>query len=183
LEPLSAQATRPGQVLAVEATFGRERRRLLDFLRRRVGDRGDAEDLLQEVFSQLLSTDSLTEPIENLTAWLFSVARNKVIDWYRARRLAREGARERDDLRSDPADGPDHAYWRSVFWSELADALDDLPEEQRDVFVAHQLEGLSFKEIAARTGEPINTLLSRKHYAVLFLRERLRDLYDVLESR
>lgn len=133
----------------------------------------------------------MAEPIEDLTAWLFTVARNKVIDWYRKRRPAPlpqvssedEGFPGLEDILFDPADGPDRAYWRSAVWSELAEALDELPAEQREVFVAHELEGMSFKEIARRTGEPMSTLLSRKRYAVLFLRERLQDLYDELESR
>ena len=133
----------------------------------------------------------MTEPIENLTAWLFTVARNKITDWYRKRRpvALRESGDEigegvpinLEEILFDLQDGPDRAYWRSTVWSELAEALDELPEEQRAVFVWHELEGHSFKEIAELTGEPINTLLSRKRYAVLALRERLQDLYDELE--
>ena len=189
--PLSAQPRNAGEALSVEAALKKERGRLLGFIRRRIGDASDAEDILQDVFYQLLVSDGVMEPIENLTAWLFTAARNKVIDWYRKRRPPRppqatgdrEGPPDPEENLFDPADGPDHAYWRSLFWSELAEALDELPEEQRDVFVAHELEGLTFKAIAERTGEPINTLLSRKHYAVLFLRERLQDLYDELERR
>jgi len=189
--PLSAQPRNAGEALSVEAALKKERGRLLGFIRRRIGDASDAEDILQDVFYQLLVSDGVMEPIENLTAWLFTAARNKVIDWYRKRRPPRppqatgdrEGPPDPEENLFDPADGPDHAYWRSLFWSELAEALDELPEEQRDVFVAHELEGLTFKAIAERTGEPINTLLSRKHYAVLFLRERLQDLYDELEHR
>jgi len=187
----SGQASDAGEALSVEATLRKERGRLLDFIRRRIGNASDAEDVLQDVFYQLLMSDTVLEPIENLTAWLFSAARNKVIDWYRKRRpVAPSRASGRhgrspypEEILADPAEGPDRAYWRSAFWSELADALGELPEEQRDVFVAHELEGRSFKEIAEKTGEPINTLLSRKHYAVLFLRERLQDLYDGLERR
>ncbi len=188
---MGAHLSSAGEALSVETTLKKERGRLLDFIQRRIGNSIDAEDVLQDVFYQLLASDSVVSPIENLTAWLFTAARNKVIDWYRKRRPRRlpqatgehEGSLDPEGILSDPADGPDHAYWRSVFWSALADALDELPEEQRDVFVAHELEGLSFKEIAERTGKPINTLLSRKHYAVLLLRARLQDLYDELERR
>jgi len=185
---LGAQSSSTGETLSVEIALKQERGRLLDFIRRRIGNSGEAEDILQEVFYQLLVSGNITEPIENLTAWLFTVARNKVTDWYRRRRPTRppqgpddnEGSFDR--VMSNPADGPAYAYWRSLFWSELADALEDLPEEQRDTFIAHELEGLSFKEIAERTGEPINTLLSRKHYAVLFLRERLQDAHAELDA-
>ena len=184
MRPLGGPMSRAADSGSVEATVKKERQRLFDFIRRRVGDEGDAEDLLQDVFYQLLASGSVTEPIENRTAWLFTVARNKVVDWYRKRRPAPslragdERTFELEDLIVDPAAGPDRAYWRAAVWAELADALDELPEEQRDVFVAHELEGVSFKEMAARTGEPLNTLLSRKRYALLYLRERLRDLYD-----
>ena len=184
---MGAQPTSTGETLTVETAFKKERGRLLRFIRKRIDNAGEAEDLLQEVFYQLLTSDRVTEPIENLAAWLFTVTRNKVTDWYRKRRPAwprqRTGDKEESFDRniSDPVDGPAYAYWRSLFWSELADALEELPEEQRDVFVAHELEGLSFKEIAERTGEPINTLLSRKRYAVLFLRERLQEVYAELD--
>jgi RNA polymerase sigma factor (sigma-70 family) len=151
----------------------------------------DAEDILQDVFYQLAASYSVTEPIENLTAWLFTVARNKITDWYRKRRpvaLHERGDEIVEGVPTNPGeilfdlqDGPDRAYWRSTVWSALAEALDELPEEQRAVFVWHELEGRSFKEIAVLTGEPMNTLLSRKRYAVLALRERLQDLYDELE--
>jgi RNA polymerase sigma factor (sigma-70 family) len=169
-----------------------ERRRLFDFIRRRIRDERDAEDILQDVFYQLVTSYSVTDPIENLTAWLFTVARNKIIDWYRKRRSAalteqqiereEEGPLNLEEILFDPQDQPDRAYWRSTVWSELAEALDDLPEEQRQVFVWHELEGRSFKEMAEMTGEPINTLLSRKRYAVLAIRERLQELYDEIEN-
>ena len=183
---MGAQPSSTGETLSVETAFKKERGRLLGFIRRRIDDASEAEDLLQEVFYQLLTSDRVTEPIENLAAWLFTVTRNKVTDWYRKRRPARppQGTGDKEESLdrniSDPADGPAYAYWRSLFWSELGDALEELPEEQRDVFVAHELEGLTFKEIAERTGEPINTLLSRKRYAVLFLRERLQEVYAEL---
>ncbi len=149
----------------------------------------DAEDILQDVFYQLVSSFSVTEPVERLTSWLFTVAKNKIIDWYRKRRPQSlpvdaevDGPLNLEEILFDPAQNPDEIYARSLFWTELADALDDLPESQREVFVLHELEGKSFKEIAETTGEPINTLLSRKRYAVIFLRDRLRDLYDELQN-
>lgn len=188
--PLGDQPSRTLGVSPLETAVRKERRRLLDFIRRRIDNESDAEDLLQDVFYQLATSYSVTEPIENLAAWLFTVARNKVVDWYRKRRptapprvTGEEEGLDLEDFLFDPADGPDRAYWRSAVWSELGEALDELPQEQREVFVAHELEGLSFKQIAERTGEPLNTLLSRKRYAVLYLRERLQDLYDELESR
>ena len=147
---------------------------------------------MQDVFFQLAASYSVTEPIENLTAWLFTVARNKLTDWYRKHRPLPfpGGTREGDDagllnpeeILFDPEDSPDRAYWRSAVWSELADALEELPQEQRDVFVWHELEGRSFKEMAESTGTPMSTLLSRKRYAVRALRVQLQDLYDELES-
>ncbi|PYQ13337.1 MAG: RNA polymerase subunit sigma-24 [Acidobacteria bacterium] len=191
MEALVGEAGRRADAPSLEASVTRNRRRLLDFIRRRIGNESDAEDVLQDVLLQLVASYSVTEPIEKLTAWLFTVARNRVVDWYRKRRPA--PARERtaddrkpisvDDVLFDPADGPDHAYWRSAVWAELEDALDELPGEQRSVFIAHELEGASFKEIAGRTGVPLSTLLSRKHYAVLFLRQRLQDLYNELDRR
>ena len=163
-----------------------ERPRLFDFIRRRVRTNEDAEDILQDVLLQLASSYSVTEPIEKLTAWLFTVARNKVIDWYRKRKPESLPASaddpsmplNLDQILYDPTQNPDRVYSRSLVWTELADALDELPDEQRDVFVMHELEGKSFKEIGRITREPINTLLSRKRYAVLFLRERLQELYN-----
>ena len=167
------------------------RTRLLDFIRRRVRTEEDAEDILQDVFYQLVSSYSVTEPIEKVAAWLFTVARNKITDWYRKRRtesLPRDNDDESlplnlEDVLFDPADNPDHVYERSLVWTELADALDELPEKQREVFVMHELEGRSFNEIVELRGEPLNTLLSRKRYAVLFLRERLQELYDEFQSQ
>ncbi|MGB2867948.1 MAG: RNA polymerase sigma factor [Bacteroidota bacterium] len=174
----------------IERTFREERSRLAEFIRRRVRTEEDAEDILQDVFFQLATSYSVTEPIEKLTSWLFTVARNKIIDWYRKKRpdalpaqAANPGrAMSLQDILFDPNDNPDQVYARSLVWTELADALDELPEEQRDVFVMHELQGKSFKEISEITGEGINTLLSRKRYAVLFLRERLQELYDEIRT-
>ena len=168
----------------------KERKRLGDFIKRRVGNVADAEDILQDVFYQLVTSYSVTEPIEQLTSWLFTVARNKIIDWYRKKRpeplpISAENPDEPlnlADILYDPKQNPDEVYARSLVWTELSDALDELPEEQRFVFVMHELQGKSFKEIAEVTGEPVNTLLSRKRYAVLFLRERLQELYDEIRN-
>ena len=175
---------------SAEAAVRAERKRLFDFIRRRVRTEEDAEDILQDVFYQFVASYSVTEPIEKLTSWLFTVARNKIIDWYRKRRpggLNREDDEtgeplNLEDILFDPTQNPDDVYARSLVWTELAGALDELPEEQREVFVMHELEGRSFKEIAEITGERINTLLSRKRYAVLHLRESLQELYDEFQN-
>jgi RNA polymerase sigma factor (sigma-70 family) len=171
---------------AADAAFRSERKRLFDFIRRRVRTEADAEDILGDVFYQMVASYSVTEPIEKMTSWLLTVARNKIIDWYRKRKP--ESFRQRadesalplnlEDILYDPGQNPDVLYARSLVWTELADALEDLPDEQQDVFIMHELEGKSFKEIAELTGEPVNTLLSRKRYAVLYLREALQELYD-----
>ena len=170
---------------SVDKTIRNERRRLFDFIRRRVRTDADAEDIVQDVFYQLVTSYSITEPIEQLTSWLFTVAKNKIIDWYRKRRpqlfdgdSESEYPLRLEDILFDPSQQPDDVYARSIIWTALADALDDLPEEQRQVFVMHELEGKTFKDIAETTGENLNTLLSRKRYAVLFLREQLKELYD-----
>lgn len=171
----------------------RDQPRLRNFIRRRVADQADAEDVLQDVFYELVEAYQSVGPIEEVTAWLFRVARNRIMDLFRrkvreARRsatpvLAREeSALAFEDLLPSPAAGPEAAYARSVLLDELEDALEELPEEQRDVFIAHELMGYSFKEIAEETGESVNTLLSRKHYAVAHLRERLRAIYDEFKS-
>jgi len=174
---------------AAEQTFRTEQKRLFDFIRRRVRTHEDAEDIMEDVFYQMLSSYSVTEPIEKMTSWLFTVARNKVIDWYRKKRpesLPRDYndpslPLNLEDILYDPTQNPDQVYARSLVWTELAEALDELPEEQKQVFVMHELEGKSFKEIAEITGEPQNTLLSRKRYAVLYLREQLQEIYDEFE--
>jgi len=165
----------------------RERARLFGFIRRRVSDPGDAEDVLQDVLSALVEANRLLMPIEHVTGWLFRVARNRITDLFRKKRpqalgeasLADDEDEARlDDLLPSPDAGPDALYARGVLLHELELALAELPAEQRAVFVAHELEGRSFKEMAAETGTSVNTLLSRKRYAVLRLRERLQDVYD-----
>ncbi len=179
----------------VTSAVGKARKTVFDFIRRRVRTQEDAEDILQDVFYQLVTSYSVTEPIERLSSWLFTVARNKIIDWYRKRKpisihgetpdgedAESSGPLNLENILYDPADNPDEVYERSFFWRELADALDDLPEEQRQVFVMHELEGKSFKEIAEITGEPLNTLLSRKRYALLALRESLQELDNEIRN-
>ncbi|MGA9511922.1 MAG: sigma-70 family RNA polymerase sigma factor [Candidatus Sulfotelmatobacter sp.] len=173
----------------ISETVSREQSRLRSFIRRRVADPGDAEDILQDVFYELVEAYRMMKPVEQVTAWLFRVARNRITDRFRkrSREVSRnETARTAEDgeellleeLLPSPDAGPDAAYARSVLLEELDEALDELPAEQRDVFVAHELMGYSFKELAAQTGVSVNTLLSRKHYAVLHLRERLQAIYD-----
>ena len=162
-----------------------QRSRLLAFIRRRVASDSQAEDILQDVFYQLLTSYSVTEPIETMTGWLFIVARNKIIDWYRRRRPGDRALDEALDggpvtlaeILPAPMEGPDTGYDREVIAEELAEALEELPEKQRQVFIMHEIEGRSFNEIREITGDPLNTLLSRKRYAVQFLRRRLEELY------
>jgi RNA polymerase sigma factor (sigma-70 family) len=179
--------------LRVSATIARERSRLAAFIRRRVADPWDAEDIVQEVFSKLVEANRLLMPIDHVTGWLFRVARNRITDLFRKVEPERfsEAAVEGDDgellriedLLPSPDAGPEALYVRGVLIEELELALEELPEAQRDVFVAHELEGRSFKELAAETGVSVNTLLSRKHYAVLHLRERLQSIYDDFINR
>ena len=169
----------------------REQSRLRNFIRRRVPDPRDAEDILQDVFYELVEANRLLMPIEHVTGWLFRVARNRITDLFRKKKP--EGFTETsvagdddgellqwEDLLPSPDAGPDALYARNVLLEELELAIDELPQEQREVFIAHELEGRSFKQMAAETGVSVNTLLSRKRYAVLHLRERLQSLYDQL---
>ena len=179
----------------------REQSRLRSFIRRRVPDPRDAEDILQDVFYKLVEANRLLMPIDHITGWLFRVARNRIIDLWREQKRRRfkddfedtqtnslrsdankaEQLLRLEDLLPSRDAGPDTVYERNVLLEELELAIDELPKEQRDVFVAHELEGRSFKEMSAETGVSVNTLLSRKRYAVLNLRERLREIYDELE--
>ena len=166
----------------------REQSRLRRFVRRRVPDPRDAEDILQDVFYELVEANRLLMPIEHLTGWLFRVARNRITDLFRKKKaesfadiaiLDENGeALPLEDLLPSPDAGPEALYARHMLLDELELAIGELPREQSEVFVAHELEGRSFKEIAAQTGTSVNTLLSRKHYAVLHLRERLQRVYD-----
>jgi RNA polymerase sigma factor (sigma-70 family) len=175
----------------ISEVVARERHRLRNFIRSRLGDEEEVEDVLQDVFYELVEAYRLMQPIEQVGAWLFRVARNRITDLFRKRRPQAASSPSRlaagpedgeppwlEELLPSPAAGPEAAYARGVLIEELDAALEELPEEQREVFVAHELEGRSFKEIAAETGVNVNTLLSRKHYAVLHLRRRLRAIHD-----
>lgn len=161
--------------LAVVMT--REQSRLRNFIRRRVADPRDAEDILQDVFAELVEANQLLMPIGHVSGWLFRVARNRVIDLFRKKKA---DSLEIDELLPSPHAGPEAELARAMLLDELEAAIAELPKEQRDVFVAHELEGKSFKEMAEASGVSINTLLSRKRYAVLSLRERLRTVHDDL---
>lgn len=173
----------------ITTAIAQEQGRLRNFIRRRVADESEVEDILQDVFYELVAAYRLMKPIEQVSAWMFRVARNRIIDLFRKKKPAAstsdplavaedEEPLLLEDLLPSPEAGPDAAYARGVLLDELDAALDELPEEQREVFVAHELEGRSFKELAAESGISVNTLLARKHYAVLHLRERLRAIHD-----
>jgi len=171
-----------------------ERSRLRNFIRRRVPDPSDVEDILQEVFYELVEANRLLMPIDHVTGWLFRVARNRITDLFRKKRpeafsdAAHDMSGDEDgevgrieDLLPSLDAGPEALYVRNVLLDELEAALDELPDDpygQREIFVAHELEGRSFKELSAESGVSVNTLLSRKRYAVLHLRERLQSIYD-----
>lgn len=174
----------------ISEVVAREQSRLRNFIRRRVPDPRDAEDILQDVFYKLVEANRLLMPIEHVTGWLFSVARNRITDLFRKKRPENlsdaafaspdddtDELLRLEDLLPSPDAGPDALYARGLLLDELELAIDELPEDQREVFVEHELEGRSFKEIAAETGVSVNTLLSRKRYAVLRLRERLQNIY------
>jgi RNA polymerase sigma factor (sigma-70 family) len=185
--PVNAEARND----SIPEIINRESGRLRNYIRRRISNNEDAEDILQDVFYQFVSMMQL-ETIEKAAAWLFKVAGNRITDWYRKRRpvrtdILKSHAGDEDDFPDllqledilyDPGEDPEKLYLRSSVWPLLADALHELPEAQRDVFVMHELEDLSFKEIADITGVPVNTLISRKRYAIFFLREKLQDLYN-----
>ena len=169
----------------------REQSRLRNFIRRRVPDASDVEDILQDVFYELVEANRLLMPIEHVTAWLFRVARNRITDLFRKKKpepfsdiavSAEDELLQLEDILPSPDAEPEALLVRSVLLQELELAIDELPQQQREVFVAHELEGRSFKEMAAETGVSVNTLLSRKRYAVLHLRERLQGIYDELRK-
>ena len=178
---------------SISEVVKREQFRLRNFIRRRVPDPRDAEDILQDVFYELVEANRLLMPIQHVTGWLFRVARNRITDLFRKRKPERfSNARVEDeageslrieDLLPSPDAGPEALYVRSVLLDELELALEELPEEQREVFVAHELDGRSFKELSEESGVNVNTLLSRKRYAVLHLRERLQDIYDEFTNK
>src|SRR6201997_3806257 len=171
----------------------REQFRLRNFIRRRVADPRDAEDILQDVFYELVEANRLLMPIEHVTGWLFRVARNRITDLFRKQRpeawsqvaAENEGGDllQIEDLLPSPDAGPEALYVRNMFFDELEAALSELPDEQREVFIAHELEGRSFKELSAESGVNVNTLLARKRYAVLHLRQRLQSIHDELMKK
>lgn len=186
-------ATMNGQDERISEVVARERNRLRSFIRRRVPDAGDAEDILQEVFYELIAATRLLQPIEQVSAWLFRVARNRIIDRFRKNRetlrqidatpeLEQQEADNLEQMLPSPGAGPEALFARRMLLEELDAALDELPAVQREVFIAHELEGKSFRELAQQTGLSINTLLARKRYAVLHLRERLQDIYEEIHS-
>ena len=172
----------------ITETIVRERGRLWNFIRRRIDDEGDAEDVLQEVFYELVEAYRLMKPVEQVGAWLFRVARNRITDLFRKKKPEPLSQSLRTDENDEPLfledllpskdAGPDAVFARGLLIEELEAALDELPEEQREVFIAHEIEGRSFKELAAESGLSVNTLLSRKRYAVVHLHRRLRAVYD-----
>jgi RNA polymerase sigma factor (sigma-70 family) len=191
-EPLTLTAMTE-QDRQISDVVAEERSRLRNFIRKRVANDADVEDLLQEVFYELVEANRLLMPIEHVTGWLFRVARNRITDLWRKKRpenFSDAAVEDEDgellqleDLLPSPAAGPEALYVRNVLLEELEFALDELPDEQREVFVAHELEGRSFKELSRESGVSVNTLLSRKRYAVLHLRERLQSIYDEFMKR
>ncbi len=185
---LTANALMAEQDKRITETISQERGRLRNFIRRRVPDANEAEDILQDVFFEYIEAYRLPEPIEQVGAWLFRVARNRIIDRFRKKREVAlpevasedEGGHWLEDVLPSADAGPEAAYARSVLLEELFAALEELPAEQRDVFIAHELDGRSFKEMAAEKKVAMNTLLARKRYAVLHLRARLQTIYDEL---
>ena len=175
----------------IAAVVERDESRLRSFIRSRVLDAGDAEDVLQDVFYELIQAYRMMKPAEQVTAWLFRVARNRITDLFRRRKAASlsdgvstdEGAPTIEDLLPSPDAGPDALYARSLLLEALDAALDELPEQQREVFLAHEFEGRSFKELSEETGTSVNTLLSRKRYAVLHLRQRLQQFSSSLDGK
>ena len=192
-QELAIDAMAGEQDRLLSETVGREQARLRSFIRRRVNDPGEVEDILQDVFSELVEAYRLMKPIEQVSGWLFRVARNRIVDSFRKKKpealadhsmLTAEGdLLTLEDMLPSPDAGPDAAYARTVLVEELEEALAELPEAQRAVFIAHEIEGRSFKELAEESGVNMNTLLSRKRAAVLQLREQRQDIYDEMNRR
>ena len=192
-EALDTKQSPAEQDRRISEAFEREQPRLRSFIRKRVADSRDAEDILQEVFTELVEAYRMFQTIDQAGAWLFRVARNRIVDLFRkkkpvpfselASQLDEEGEEMSvEDLLPSPEAGPEAAFARLMLVEELEEALDELPTEQRETFVAHEIEGISFKELAERTGMGVNTLLTRKRLAVLYLREWLKDMYDELSK-
>jgi RNA polymerase sigma factor (sigma-70 family) len=173
----------------ISQALERDEPRLRSFIRKHVVDSADAEDILQEVFYELIETYRLMKPVEHVTAWLFRVARNRMIDLFRRKKptdslndpiSSEEEGGTLEDLLPSADEGPEAAYARNLLLDALEEALDELPQAQREVFIAHEVMGQSFKDLSAETGLSVNTLLSRKRYAVLHLRQRLQSIYETV---
>ncbi len=197
MEDVLSATIEPGKLRSeqnrrISEAIQQEGRRLFHFIRKRVDDEEDAEDILQDVFSELIEAYRLMKPVEQVGAWLYRVARNRIIDRFRKRRpvglreigldASEEDAPQLEDLLPSPDAGPEALYARRLLLEELDAALTELPKEQREVFVAHEIDGRSFKQLAEETGLSINTLLSRKRYATLHLRRRLQAIYEEFTS-
>ena len=191
MKAIAINATLQRQNDEIAQTVQQERGRLLNFIQQRIPDREEAEDILQDVFFQFTEAYRKINSVERVTAWLFTVARNKITDRYRKKRPTtfsqqptatdEEGESIRlEDILPDMSGNPDSELMRSIIWNAIEEALEELPESQREVFVMHEFEDMSFKEISAQKQVPVNTLLSRKRYAILHLRQRLQSLYDDL---
>jgi RNA polymerase sigma factor (sigma-70 family) len=175
----------------ISQALERDEPRLRNFIRKHVADSGEAEDILQDVFYELIEAYRLMKPVEHVTAWLFRVARNRMVDLFRRKKpsslnnpvSAEEDGDTLEDLLPSADAGPEAAYARSLLLDALEEALEELPTAQRQVFIAHEVLGQSFKEISAETGLSVNTLLSRKHYAVLHLRQRLQSIYETFAKK
>ena len=175
----------------IRNTFQKEKKGLLAFIRKRVPSRSDAEDILQDVFFQFSKNFSVSEPIERVSAWLYQVARNRIIETYRKKKADTFGEiTDSDEAETpfllrlfDPLNNPEDEMVRSLVWTAIEEALAELPEEQREAFVLHEIEGKDFKEISEMKNVSVNTLLSRKRYAVLHLRKKLKSLYDEMLNR
>jgi RNA polymerase sigma factor (sigma-70 family) len=175
----------------ISEALERDEPRLRNFIRKHVADSGEAEDILQDVFYELIEAYRLMKPVEHVTAWLFRVARNRMVDLFRRKKpsslnnpvSAEEDGDTLEDLLPSADAGPEAAYARSLLLDALDEALEELPATQREVFIAHEVLGHSFKEISAETGLGVNTLLSRKHYAVLHLRQRLQSIYETFAKK
>jgi RNA polymerase sigma factor (sigma-70 family) len=190
---LSADRLAAEQDRRISEAIDREQQRLRNFIRKRVPDERDVEDILQDVFYELIEAYRLMKPVEQVGAWLFRVARNRITDLFRKKRPDALNSSlvdgeiggevpQLEDLLPSPEAGPEAAYARTVLIEELDAALDELPEEQREVFIAHEIEGRSFKELGAESGVNVNTLLSRKHSAVIQLRKHLQAIYDEFQQ-
>ncbi|WP_240612921.1 RNA polymerase sigma factor [Chitinophaga parva] len=176
----------------IQATVQQERKRLLQFIRKRVKNVADAEDILQDVFYQFTEYLRLGAQVDSITSWLFAVTRNRITDWFRKKRESTfsDHVKEKDgeesffleELLADAGTGADGPMLRKLLLESIMEAIEELPEEQRTVFLQHEVEGKSFKQMSADTGVSVNTLLSRKRYAVLYLRQRLADLYQELQD-